>query len=85
MRKWAKSWESLQKAEVNIGKILESARKYKHADARRSTRKQHAEARRSTTFPIFSRQYKSLLHILRGEGECVKAILWTACCCPKLS
>jgi hypothetical protein len=25
MRKWAKSWESLLKAEVNLGKILEIA------------------------------------------------------------
>jgi hypothetical protein len=38
-----------------------------------------------------STQYKSLLHVLRGGGwnwggggcVCVKAILWTACCCQK--
>jgi hypothetical protein len=38
------------------------------------------------TFPIFfCLQYKSLLHVLRGVGEggCIKAILWTACCCQK--
>jgi hypothetical protein len=69
MRKWAKSWKSLLKAEVNIGKILESASKYKHAEERGSTRKS-AEVRRSpqkhATFPSFCSQYKSLLHILGG-------------------
>ncbi len=35
-------------------------------------------------YVIFEAQYKSLLHFSRGGGG-VKAVLWTACCCQKLS
>ncbi len=83
MRKWAKSWESLLKAEVNMGKILESASKYKHAEARGSTRK-HAEARDHDLSNFLLAVQKSVAHFEGGDGGCIKAIQWTACRCQKV-